>query len=109
RRRTPRAMAAATSGLTGLYCLSKASGTSKRCSSAAGRCANTAAAHGTSYTNKGHIQRCRQVRHDGGGKVPTVSQGRGQLMADTATQAGFGYSDGQVVPPEEGAQRLVGV
>ena len=42
-----------------------------------------------------------QVRHDGGGKVPTVSQGRGQWMADTAAQAGFGHRDGQVVLPNE--------
>ena len=41
------------------------------------------------------------MRHDGGGKVPTVSQGRGQLMADTAAQAGFGHSDAQVVLPNE--------
>ena len=47
------------------------------------------------------LERRRQVRHDGGGKVPTVSQGRGQLMADTAAQAGFGHSDGQVVLPNE--------
>src|SRR5215471_2829932 len=47
------------------------------------------------------LQRCRQVCHDGGSKMPTVSQGRGQLMADTATQAGFGHSNGQVVLPNE--------
>src|SRR5215467_14961070 len=74
-----------------------------------------AASHGCSYLGTdravlfeqgfGYIQemlqRCRQVRHDGGSKVPTVSQGRGQLIADTATQAGFGHSDGQVVLPNE--------
>ena len=47
------------------------------------------------------LQRRWQVGHDSRSKMPTVSQGCGQLMANTTAQARFGHSNGQVVLPHK--------